>query len=175
MSRTEYRVMKKLESGTEIPAGQEGWIPEKEVAEKLKAYWINQYKEWGFKSREVFLESRETDEPDNRVPMETYNGKPVYNWDHVYWEIMEPGSYVNREIADHMLNVLPPAYWTRNVIQLGEPYDHRPLPDDPEKYAPTYDTFVRVTDEVWEYRGHCFKGKTEESAKKVPCSWIKSA
>lgn len=34
------------------------------------------------------------------------------------------GDEVDEDIAEYVLCVLPPATWTKNCIQLGEPYDH---------------------------------------------------
>ncbi len=171
MSRLEYRVVKVMSDGTMIPAGNGKWLPERQIAKKMMGFWKKQYAEWGW-VEDLLIDTRRTEEPDNRKPMDSFNGKPVYNWDHVYWEIMEPGSYVDRAIYEHMLNVLPPAYWTRDVLQVGEPYSHKANPEHDNRCEATYSTFVRVTDEVWEYRGHCFRGKTTESGTNIPCAWV---
>lgn len=73
---------------------------------------------------------------------------------------MQPGDYVAAEIVDELRDCLPPAWNTRDLFQLGEPYSHR---EDPEtgKCRATYTTFVR--DEIgWYYCGHCFAGRREE-------------
>lgn len=81
----------------------------------------------------------------------TYNGKTVYNSDWWFGDIGEVGDYVEQEIADWFLNCVPPRTWTTNMIQCGEPSGSR-------KEGTTYGTLVRVTDDIWEYKGDCLKG-----------------
>lgn len=75
-------------------------------------------------------------------------------------ETWRSGDYVMPDVIDELRDCLPPAWNTRDLFQLGEPYSHR---EDPEtgKYRATYTTFVR--DEIgWRYCGHCFAGQREE-------------
>lgn len=60
---------------------------------------------------------------------------------------------VDQEMVDYFLEVLPPAYWSSSIVQMGEPYDHA-------EEGATYATLQR-TPEGWAYAGHCYRGKTE--------------
>lgn len=67
------------------------------------------------------------------------------------------GQYVDNDVVWELIECLPPAYWRFGIFQVGEPYSH-----DKETCAPLYATFVQVnTDGLWEYKGHCLKGQTE--------------
>ena len=80
-----------------------------------------------------------------------------------------PGDYVTDEIANEMLNVMPPALLRWNFFQVGEPHSHE---TDPRtgKYRPTFPTFAKkCIDEdaktyQWMYCGNCFLGEWEEPA-----------
>lgn len=73
---------------------------------------------------------------------------------------MQPGDYVAAEIVDELRDCLPPAWNTRDLFQLGEPYSHVEAPET-GKFRPTFSTFSR--DEIgWRYCGHCFAGQREE-------------
>ena len=162
MSRTEYRVVYKHKNGNIVTAGSHGWIPDKEVADKLLTYENNWFLENFHENKNCFLETRETDEPDNRVPMEMYNGKLVHNEDHLYWDALDIGDYVDGAVANYIMNCVIPAFFTRQVIQCGEPEDTVEDPNNPNHYRNTYLTLVRVADDVWEFRGYCFKGQTQQ-------------
>lgn len=93
-------------------------------------------------------------------PCREYKGKPVYNMD--YWTFDRPaGCYVEPEIANYTANVVPSRSFSRNYIQCGEPYDA-------VTEGLTYATFVRVADDVWEWKGNCLAGKTEPSGTPIP-------
>ena len=74
-------------------------------------------------------------------------------------ETWRAGDYVMPDVIDELRDCLPPAWNTRDLFQLGEPYSHR---EDPEtgKYRATYTTFAR-DGEYWRYCGHCFLGETQ--------------
>ena len=65
---------------------------------------------------------------------------------------LQIGDVVDETMAEYFLCVLPPAYCTSKLIQIGEPYSHA-------NGAETYST-IELTAEGWVYRGHCHKGKT---------------
>lgn len=97
----------------------------------------------------------------------TWNGKLVMTSDDFCYENAIPGDLVSEDVVDNALNCMPPASDTSNCTQMGEPYSHR---NDPEtgKVRPTFATFRRIAsapENIWEYCGHCFQGKTTESGK----------
>jgi hypothetical protein len=77
----------------------------------------------------------------------------------------KPGDEVDEEMADHFLNCLPPAYWTSQIIQCGEPVDS--VFDENGKMRNTYTTFEKMPDGKWYYRGDCIKGETVKKSSKL--------
>lgn len=71
-----------------------------------------------------------------------------------------PGDLVGQDVVDGVVNALPPMTLTGMLVQMGEPYSHEL--DQYGYYRATYATFQKVCAGVWEYRGNCFRGKTEE-------------
>lgn len=94
-----------------------------------------------------------------------YNGKKVYNRD--YWTYNRPiGSYVEEEIAMDAANCVPPRNFSRNYIQCGEPADS-------SMEGTLYATFVKISSDIWEYKGNCLAGKTEANTTPIP--YVKGA
>lgn len=96
--------------------------------------------------------------------MKEYNGKKLItmdDWTENFDKIANPGDLVEEEIVDAFVNCVPPVCLRASCVQCGEPYSHR---QDPKtgKWKGTYTTFSKVTDGIYEYRGHCFLGETEE-------------
>ena len=101
-----------------------------------------------------------------------YNNREVFTPDTFSYDTAKPGDYVTQEVVDDAMDCLPPACMTSECSQLGEPYSHREDPDT-GKWRATYATFRRVSDGIWEYRGHCFRGETTERGREpvyVPAS-----
>lgn len=73
---------------------------------------------------------------------------------------MEPGDLVEESIVDAIVNDLPPATLTRDLVQGGEPYSHAVDPRT-ERWRPTFLTFSRDAGQ-WTFRGYCFRGETVE-------------
>ena len=69
------------------------------------------------------------------------------------------GDYAVDEIVCDLRNCLPPAWDTRELFQLGEPYSHVEAPET-GKFRPTFSTFVR-DGKYWRCCGHCFLGETQ--------------
>lgn len=69
------------------------------------------------------------------------------------------GDYAVDEIVCDLRNCLPPAWDTRELFQLGEPYSHVEAPET-GKFRPTFSTFAR-DGKYWRYCGHCFLGETQ--------------
>lgn len=94
-----------------------------------------------------------------------YNGKKVFTSDEFEYSKAKVGDYVEQQIVDDAMNILPPAYMSAECSQIGEPYGHR---EDPTtgKWRATFTTFKKVGDEypngIWQYCGHCFYRETTE-------------
>lgn len=93
-----------------------------------------------------------------------YNGKEVWTSDNFNYNTVKVGDYVEQEIVDDAMDMLPPACMRSSCSQIGEPYSHRQDPNT-GKWRATYATFKRVTsgrNGIWEYCGHCFCGENVE-------------
>lgn len=92
-----------------------------------------------------------------------YNGKEIYTRETFSFEKVKIGDYVDQELVNDFMDLLPPASMSASFLQIGEPYSHRQDPDT-GKWRATYATFkCRKGDEdIWEYRGNCFYGETTE-------------
>ncbi len=99
-------------------------------------------------------------------PCREYEGKTVYN--EYYWSYDLPvGSLVEEKIADDLANCLPPKRYSNHLIQGGDPHSDR-IDETTGKYRTTYATFVKVAEGIWEWRGYCFVGETEEHGHDIP-------
>lgn len=93
-------------------------------------------------------------------------GKPVLSAEQFSYDTVQVGDYVAQEVVDEAMNCLPPACMTSECAQLGEPYSPREDPDT-GRWRAVYATFRRVSESVWEYRGHCFRGETTERGREL--------
>lgn len=98
-------------------------------------------------------------------------GKPVLSAEQFSYDTVQVGDYVAQEVVDEAMNCLPPACMTSECAQLGEPYSHREDPDT-GRWRAVYATFRRVSESVWEYRGHCFRGETTERRRELEAMTI---
>lgn len=158
----EYRVVYN-HKGYTIEAGQNGWIPSKEIAEKILK---NKQKKPYFRNTELYLEEREQTEPINKRDCRTYEGKVVYNQDWLYFDALEIGDYVESKIVADLMDCLPPACMRSDCSQLGEPANHK-IDERDGKVKATYATFKVVGNEVEEYCGECFRGENVEHGEEI--------
>lgn len=71
-------------------------------------------------------------------------------------QYLQIGVLVDDEIFDHFLNVLPPAYYSSDIVQIGEPFDHA-------EWGPVFATLKRVADGNWMYCGNCYRAQTDHT------------
>lgn len=64
------------------------------------------------------------------------------------------GDAVEEAFADWALNIMPPACWKSDLIQVGEPHSHI-------HGRATFATFHREG-KTWHFAGHCHRGKIAE-------------
>jgi hypothetical protein len=95
------------------------------------------------------LEFKDVLDTNPPVKMKTYA-----DWKGDLHDYLQLGDSVDDEIFQHFLNVLPPAYWSDRVLQIGEPYSHI-------DGKPIYPTLCKGINN-WVYAGNCFKGHTEQ-------------
>ncbi|WP_168121914.1 hypothetical protein [Paenibacillus sp. HB172176] len=77
--------------------------------------------------------------------------KTYANWRGDLDDYLQVGDEVDEEMVDYFLNILPPACWTSNLVQTGEPHHHI-------GGRATYSTFRREGSH-WYYAGHCYRGQ----------------
>lgn len=99
-----------------------------------------------------------------RFPIElTFKGKHVYTRSdfHGYGELAV-FDLVDGEVIQDLMDLLPPAYYSSSLAQVGEPCDSVRANDG--QYYPTYATFRFIAmegeHEVWEFCGDCLRGHT---------------
>ena len=72
---------------------------------------------------------------------------------------LQVGDQVDDAMFDYFLGVLPPAYYSDSIVQIGEPYSH-------VNGWPTYSTLARKAgvhcDGPWHYAGHCHRAQSHE-------------
>lgn len=81
--------------------------------------------------------------------MKTYKDWPIGKSLHEYLQV---GDYVDEEMYNHFVNVMPPKMLRSNYVQMGEPYSIS------KEGRPTYATLEKVNGK-WMYRGHCHVGE----------------
>lgn len=70
----------------------------------------------------------------------------------------KPGDFVDEEVYDYFLDILPPRSMGASYLQVGEPHDHRRNPKT-GKFQATYATFAKVgAGGIWKFCGNCFAG-----------------
>ncbi len=142
-------------NGHRIPVGSEGWVPTRKIANRLLAYHeqrpIN-------KGVEIYIAERVKERLYQ--PMKRFNGKVVYNSDYLYWNALQAGEYVTGQVAQYIENAMMPACQRTDCLQLGEPSATKI--DDEGRERNVFITLRKVTDEVYEYCGKCFRGENAE-------------
>lgn len=159
----EYRVVYN-HKGYTIEAGQNRWIPSKEIAEKILKH--KQNKSY-FRDTVLYLEERERTEPLDNKPCRTYEGKTVYNEDWLYFDALEIGDYVESKVIDNFMDMLPPACMRSDCFQIGEPANSK-IDETTGKERSTYGTFSRIDEDTWMYCGDCFRGENIQRGKNIP-------
>ena len=139
-----------------LDAGNPRIFHDKEMAE----YAAKSFNEQPWRGDERAYVIDATYEGKKPKPCRIVNGERIFNED--YWSYDRPiGSLVEEKIAMDLANCVPPTTFRSGFIQCGEPADHK-------KEGPTYATFIKVGDGIWEWRGDCLKGETEESGTPIP-------
>lgn len=140
-------------NGHELSVGNAVIFPEKILAEK----YMNHHKNGVYHDHDLYIKET-TYEGKALAPCREYNGKQVYNMTWYYGcDALEVGDLVEQEIVDDIINCIMPACMRSDCVQLGEPSSHKE--DTNGNYKATYATFKRITNDIWEYCGDCFKSE----------------
>lgn len=98
-------------------------------------------------------------------PCREYKGKKVYNRDCWTYAFL-PGSLVEEEIVNDAINCVPPVCMRSDCMQCGEPAGTRI--DENGQGRNTYLTFKRISKDIYEYCGKCFKGENVIRGEEIP-------
>lgn len=145
--------------GTQLYCGNPIVFHDKEMAERYKKLYEKLYKKW--LSDEVPYIAEEIYKGKRPVPNKEYQGKTVFVMENWCCDVGRIGDLVEHKIAMEIANCVPPRNFSTGYIQCGEPSDHC-------KEGILYATFVRVDDDVWEYKGECLAGHTEQDWTPIP-------
>lgn len=153
----EYRIVYKYKKNNKeyvLEAGQNGWIPSKEIADRiLKHYSDNKVL---YRDRVLYLEKK--DGAELQLKRNSEDNKIIWTKDCAYFDAYEIGDYVDDELANIYINCVPPKSLSSGYFQIGEPYDSR-YDESRDTYRSTYATFIRVSKNLWKYCGNCFCGQ----------------
>lgn len=148
--------------GYTIPAGNAIVFPEMELAERcLEHYQSRPWMHHDLYIRKTVFEGRRLKD------CQMHENRKVYNKDWYYGvDALRIGDYVEEEIVSDLMDCITPASMRSNCSQLGEPYSHRV--DEDGRTRATYVTFKKVTDNIWEYCGDCFRGENTMQGMELP-------
>lgn len=109
------------------------------------------------------LEILELVQAERKKITDSYPVKTLKGWNEsslrTFEEYCFPGDTVDEALVDHFVNLLPPETMRSTCTQTGEPFSHEK--DEQGRYRPTYDTFHRLSDGLWQFDGHCFSGENK--------------
>ena len=153
-----YKVVRDYK-GTQLPCGNHHTFYSKEMAERYRENYENLYKSWGKDSKPYIIDA--IYEGKQPKPNKKYKGKTLFV-EHNWWgEIGKIGDLVEGKIAMWFAECVPPRTFTKSMIQCGEP-------DSSSNEGTLYATFVKIDEDVWEYKGSCLAGHTEQDWTPIP-------
>lgn len=133
-----------------IPVGNARVYPIRKAAEALKRH----YESYPWFDHDIVIEEVEYE----GVPLNEsmiHNGKEVIDLDHYFGlDACEIGDYFAEDIINQLVNMLPPVCMRSNYIQIGGSISHEM--NENGKNRPTYATFKRISENIFEYCGNCF-------------------
>lgn len=149
--------------GAILCVGNHTIFPDWQLAEQYKKH----YETYSWMSdktlfiRETIYEGRSL--KDCRI----HEGKKVYNQSWYFGvDALEVNCFIEEDVVYTLMDIVPPACMRNDFLQLGEPVTERI--DDAGNLRPTYTTFQKVADGIWNYCGDCFKGENTVSGTPTP-------
>lgn len=131
-------------------------FPIRKVAERYKKH----YESHAWFDKELVIEEVEYE----GIPLnesEVYKGQEVVDQEHYFGlDAHEVGEYFTENMVKYFMALLPPACMRSDCSQIGEANSYRM--DRNGTYRPTYATFKKVDNNIWQYCGYCFKGENVE-------------
>ncbi len=158
-----FQVVYYLDNGHRMIAGNPHVFPMYNLAETYKKH----YEAYPWFNHELFIENVEYE----GIPLsesKKYNGKIVVDKEHYFGlDAHEVGEYFAEDMINYFMGLLPPACMRSDCCQIGEPTTSKA--DENGKYRNTYPTFKRITEDIWEYCGDCFRGENVQRGEDMPC------
>ena len=139
--------------GTEIGCGNPIVFHNREMAERYRKNYEDLYISWGHDDIPYIVDA--IYEGKRPVENKEYDGKTVFVMENWFCGIGKIGDLVEHKIAMELANCVPPRNFSTEYIQCGEPAASA-------NEGTLYATFVRIADDVWEYKGDCLAGKTDQ-------------
>lgn len=158
-----WKVVYYHKNGTELSVGNPHVFFDKETAERYAKGYKKNYSWWRNREIHVLPAVYEGKRP---TACREYNGKRVFNWDFWTYEGAEIGDLVEAAIMWDAINAVPPACMRSDCMQCGEPSSTKIDENGKERY--TYATFKKITENIYEWCGDCFKGMNTESGTPIP-------
>lgn len=153
-----YKVVRNYK-GNQLQCGNPYVFHDKEMAERYRQNYEDYYKAWGKECIPYIIDA--VYEGKKPKPNKEYKGKTLFikhNW---WCEVGKIGDLVEHKIAMDIAECVPPRNFSTGYIQCGEP-------ESDSEEGTLYATFVRVDDDVWEYKGNCLAGHTEQDWTPIP-------
>ena len=129
------------------------------MAERYREHYEELFKSWKKDEMPYIIDALY--EGKRPVENKSYKGKTVFVMENWFCDIGKIGDLVEHKIAMELANCVSPRNFSTGYIQCGEPANHC-------KEGTLYATFVRVDDDVWEYKGECLAGHTEQDWTPIP-------
>ena len=148
-------------NGYRLTAGNPQTFPTLKAAETYK----RNYESYPWMDHELLIEEVDYE----GVPLsesKIYNGKEVIDEMHYFGlDACEIGDYFTEDMVMDFMYALPPVCMRSDCSQMGEPITRRI--DDHGKCRNTYETFKKISDDIWEYCGDCFRGENMRRGKEL--------
>lgn len=148
-------------NGYRLTAGNAATFPTRKIAETYK----KNYEAHPWFDHKLLIEEVDYE----GVPLsesKIYNGKEVIDEVHYFGlDACEIGDYFTEDMVMDFMDALPPACMRSDCSQMGEPTTRRI--DDNGKCRNTYETFKKISDDIWEYCGDCFIGENVKRGKEL--------
>ena len=152
--KTGYEVVYDTNAGATLYAGNKIIFPDRFFAERYKKH----YEAYPWNDHELYI--RESVFEGTLTECRTHDGKTVYNKDWYFGTAcLEIGDYIEGDIVSYLINCVPAACTRSSCMQCGEAADTKA--DGDGVYRNTYATFKRVTKDIYEYCGNCFRGSNK--------------
>ncbi len=154
-----FKVVRKSRN-VELTCGNSYIFHDREMAERYRKNYEELFKSWGWNDAKPYIVDA-VYEGKRPVENKEYEGKVVFVKENWFCDIGQIGDLVEHRIAMDIAECVPPRNFSTGYIQCGEP-------ESESQQGTLYATFVRLDNDVWEYKGNCLAGHTEQDWTPIP-------